>query len=121
MASEFRENDHAVADDTHDSVESADVRTFRLPKFTSATAASALDCAGEVAIHVELGRAYVPGDEVAKLSEGSVVALDSQATEPVDVYVAGALVARGELQTFEEKFCVRVTEVFVAGAKSRAA
>ena len=30
-----------------------------------------------------------------KLSEGSVVALDSQATAPVDVYVAGTLVARG--------------------------
>jgi flagellar motor switch protein FliN len=118
MPSEFHEND--PEDESRDSAESVQMRTFRLSEFGADAAASA-NGAAEVPVRVELGRARLHSDDIMKLSEGSVVALDSQAIEPVDVYVAGALVARGELQTFEEKFCLRVTEVRFAGAKSRAA
>jgi len=122
MASEFRQNDHAAADEMRDAVEPLDMRAFRLPDFDVPRIGTVPDhLAEDVAVRVELGRAYLSSDEVSKLSEGSVVTLESQAKEIVDVYVAGALVARGELQTLEEKFCVRVTEVLFAGAKSRAA
>jgi flagellar motor switch protein FliN len=120
--SEFHQQDRAAADEIRDSVESVGMRTFRLPQLDAdETAASSADWADEVTVRVELGRAYLPDDEAVKLSEGSIVALDDQAMEPVDMYVAGALVARGHLQTLEDKFCVRVTEVLLAGAKSRAA
>jgi flagellar motor switch protein FliN len=119
MASGSHQNDGA---DRRDSVESVQMRTVRLPEFDLERIGRVPDqFIGDVALRVELGRACLHSDEVTRLSEGSVVALDRQAPEPVDVYVAGALVARGELQIFEEKFCVRVTEVLFAGAKSRAA
>ena len=121
-SSKSDQHEHSAADEIRDSVESVGMRAFRLPEFgADATTASSAKGAAEVTVRIELGRVCLSSDEVARLSEASVVALDSQATEPVDVYVAGALVARGELQTFEERFCVRVTEVLFAGAKSRAA
>jgi flagellar motor switch protein FliN/FliY len=38
-------------------------------------------------------------DEVLKLREGSVVALDKLAGDPVDVLVNGRLIARGDTET----------------------
>jgi flagellar motor switch protein FliN/FliY len=122
MASESHQNDRAAADAMHDSVESVDLHTFRLPEFDVQRIGTVPGhLVDDVAVRIELGRAYLHSDEISKLSEGSVVTLESQATQTVDVYAAGALVARGELQTLEERFCVRVTEVLFAGAKSRAA
>src|SRR5437764_15151058 len=102
MVDEFHENDHLAADGITGAAESVDIRPFRLPEFSAEPAA--VDSAGEVNLRIELGRAYLPSDELVKLSEGSVVMLDSQAGEPVDVYIGGALVGRGELQALEEKF-----------------
>jgi flagellar motor switch protein FliN/FliY len=122
MVDESHHKDHAVADKIGDSIESVDIRPHRLQQFAADGAAgSSANWADEVTVCIELGRTCLSGDEISKLSEGSVVTLDSQTKEPVDVYVAGALVARGELQAMDDKFCVRVTEVLVAGAKSRAA
>src|SRR5262249_36530411 len=116
MAHESHHKDPAEADKTGDSIESVDIRPFRLNQFAAdATAVSSADWAHEVTVCIELGRACLAGDEVSKLSEGSVVTLDSQTKEPVDVYAAGSLVARGELHAMDDKFCVRVTEVLVAG------
>jgi flagellar motor switch protein FliN/FliY len=40
-----------------------------------------------------------------------VVALDKLAGDPVDVYVNGRLVARGEVLVLNDNFCVRVAEL----------
>ncbi|MND01172.1 Flagellar motor switch protein FliN [compost metagenome] len=53
-------------------------------------------------------------EEVLKLKRGSVVALDKLAGDPVDVFVNGRMVARGEVLVLNDNFCVRVTEL-VAG------
>ena len=72
-----------------------------------------IDILGEVELdlRIELGRTQMQLDEVLQLRSGSVVALDKLAGDPVDVYVNGRLVARGEVLVMNDNFCVRVTEL----------
>jgi len=73
----------------------------------------AIDMLGEVELdlRIELGRTQMQLEEVLQLRSGSVVALDKLAGDPVDVYVNGRLVARGEVLVMNDNFCVRVTEL----------
>lgn len=83
--------------------------------------APSIDLLGDVEMNVkiELGRCRMSVEDVLKLAEGSVVALDKLAGDPVDVYVNDRLVARGEVLVLNDNFCVRVNEI-VAGAKEEA-
>ena len=65
-------------------------------------------------LRIELGRTQMYLEEVLKLKRGSVVTLDKLAGDPVDVFVNGRMVARGEVLVLNDNFCVRVTEL-VAG------
>lgn len=62
-------------------------------------------------IKIELGRTKMNLDEILQLRRGSVVTLDKLAGDPVDVYVNGRLVARGEVLVLNDNFCVRVAEL----------
>jgi len=64
-----------------------------------------------VKVSVEVGRARMTLAELIKLSPGSVVELDRDAHQPVDILVGGKLVARGEVVTIGDKYGVRVTNV----------
>jgi flagellar motor switch protein FliN/FliY len=48
---------------------------------------------------------------VLKLNADSVVELDKAAGDPVDIYVNGRRIARGEVLVLNENFCVRVSEI----------
>ena len=65
----------------------------------------------ELDLKIELGRTQMHLDEVLRLKRGSVVSLDKLAGDPVDVYVNGRLVARGEVLVLNDNFCVRVAEL----------
>jgi len=65
----------------------------------------------ELDLKIELGRTHMYLEEVLKLRRGSVVALDKLAGDPVDVYVNGRLIARGEVLVLNDNFCVRVAEL----------
>jgi len=62
-------------------------------------------------LRIELGRTQMFLEDVLKLKRGSVVTLDKLAGDPVDVYVNGRMVARGEVLVLNDNFCVRVTEL----------
>jgi flagellar motor switch protein FliN len=62
-------------------------------------------------LRIELGRTQMYLEDVLKLKRGSVVTLDKLAGDPVDVFVNGRLVARGEVLVLNDNFCVRVTEL----------
>jgi flagellar motor switch protein FliN/FliY len=62
-------------------------------------------------IVVELGRTKKKISEVLELTSGSIVELDKMAGEPVDVYVNGKLIAKGEVVVIEEHFGVRIKEI----------
>lgn len=59
----------------------------------------------------ELGRKELTVKDALSLGPGSVVELDRVAGEPVDLFVNGKLIARGEVVVIDENFGVRVTEV----------
>lgn len=69
----------------------------------------------ELDLRIELGRTELLIEEVLKLREGSVVALDKLAGDPVDILVNGRLVARGEVLVLNDNFCVRVAEILAPG------
>jgi flagellar motor switch protein FliN/FliY len=71
----------------------------------------------ELDVSIELGRTQMYLEDVLKLRRGAVVTLDKLAGDPVDVFVNGRLVARGEVLVLNDNFCVRVAEL-VAGVKS---
>ena len=64
-----------------------------------------------IPVSVEIGRAQVTLEEVLDLVPGSVVPLDKRADEPVDLWVNGKLVARGEVVMVDDHYGLRVTQV----------
>lgn len=96
------------------------VTTFNFQEFAGAPASSenaTLDLIRDVELdlRIELGRTNLYLEDVLKLRKGSVVPLDKLAGDPVDIFVNGRLIARGEVLVLNDNFCVRVTEL-VAGA-----
>jgi flagellar motor switch protein FliN/FliY len=71
----------------------------------------------ELDLRIELGRTQMYLEDVLKLRRGSVVTLDKMAGDPVDIFVNGRLVAKGEVLVLNDNFCVRVAEL-VAGVSS---
>ncbi len=89
-----------------------------LPDFNGAQAAANgsardIDLLADVNLNVtiELGRTRMLVEDVLRLGEGSVVELDKLAGDPVDVFVNGRHVARGEVLVVNDNFCVRVSEI----------
>lgn len=88
-----------------------------LPDFSQPTPHSSdmsgIGVLGDVALQVriELGRTKMLVEDVLKLNADSVVELDKAAGDPVDIYVNGRRIARGEVLVLNENFCVRVSEI----------
>jgi len=98
------------------------VAAFRLPEFAGAPPSAenaTLDLVRDVELdlRIELGRTQMYLEDVLKLRRGCVVPLDKLAGDPVDVYVNGRLIARGEVLVLNDNFCVRVAEL-IAGASA---
>ena len=68
-----------------------------------------LDVALEVV--AELGRAEKPIREVLRLGKGSIVELDTQAGDSVNILVHGQRIAKGEVVVLDDRFAVRIVEV----------
>lgn len=74
---------------------------------------SGIDMLGDVDLDVtiELGRTEMLVEDVLRLAAGSIVELDKLAGDPVDVYVNGRLIARGEVLVLNDNFCIRISEI----------
>ncbi len=64
-----------------------------------------------VTITAELGRAQLPLREVLRLGPGSVLELDRDISQPVDLRINGVLVARGEVVVVQDRFAVRIRQL----------
>ena len=98
------------------------VKRFELSNLSTAPASTehaSLDLLQDVELDlkIELGRTRMHLEEVLQLQRGSVVPLDKLAGDPVDVYVNGRLIARGEVLVLNDNFCIRVAEL-IAGEVS---
>lgn len=65
----------------------------------------------DLPVAIELGRTRMAVQDVLALSRGSVVQLDRQAGEPVDVYVGDKRFAEAEVVIVGEQFGVRITRL----------
>lgn len=64
-----------------------------------------------VRVSVEVGSAAMRLADLLKLAEGSVVQLDRQANDLLDLMANGTLIARGEIVTVDGRYGVRVVDV----------
>lgn len=70
----------------------------------------------EMDVTAELGRTRMTVRELLSLMPGVVVELDRMAGSPIDLFVNGTLIARGEVVVIDEEFGVRITEIVSPGA-----
>jgi flagellar motor switch protein FliN len=90
------------------------------PAQTSATPDGNFDLLAGVSlrISVEVGSASLTLSELLQLSEGSVVELDRQANDLLDVIANGTLIARGEIVDVEGSYGIRVVDVVAAASRA---
>lgn len=62
-------------------------------------------------VTVELGRTSKLIKEILEFAPGTVVELDKLAGEPIDVFVNGKFVAKGEVVVIDENFGIRITDI----------
>lgn len=62
-------------------------------------------------VTVEVGRSRMTIGDLLQLGQGSVVELEKLAGEPLDIFINGKPVARGEAVIVNEKFGVRLTDI----------
>ena len=79
-----------------------------------------------LAVTIEVGQARMTIQDLLQLGQGSVVELEKLAGEPLDVYINGKQVAKGEAVIVNEKFGVRLTDIIepearIAGLEESAA
>lgn len=72
-----------------------------------------------VKLTVELGRTRMTIKELLRLSQGSVVALDGLAGEPLDILINGYLIAQGEVVVVADKYGVRITDIITPSERMR--
>ncbi len=65
----------------------------------------------EVEITLEIGRRRMRIADVLKLAPGQTLALTKAAGEPLDLYVNGRLLGRGEAVVLGDRYGVRITEL----------
>jgi flagellar motor switch protein FliN/FliY len=66
-------------------------------------------------ITVELGRTKIKVGDLLKLSQGSVVELDSMTDQPLEIFVNKKLMAKGEVVVVNDKFGIRLTNIISPG------
>ncbi len=64
-----------------------------------------------VGLSVELGRTQMAVRDVMNLAPGTVIELDKQVEEPVDLYVNGCLIGRGEVVVVDDALGIKITEL----------
>lgn len=62
-------------------------------------------------LSVCLGEVKKDIKEVCRVSSGAVVELDHSINDPVEVFVGGKLIARGEVVVIQEHFGVKITHI----------
>lgn len=67
-----------------------------------------------VELKVKLGQATLSIEELLALKSGAVLKLDQLMSEPVELVLNDALVARGEIVAVDDNFGIRLLEVATA-------
>lgn len=68
---------------------------------------------------VIIGSTKILVQELLQLGQGSVIALDKLAGEPMEVFVNHKLIGRGEVVVVNEKFGIRLTDILTPNERVR--
>lgn len=63
-------------------------------------------------ISVQLGQTNMSIRELLNLKKGKLVQLKRMAGEPVDVFISGKLLAKGEITVVDDKLSVRIGSLY---------
>jgi flagellar motor switch protein FliN/FliY len=66
-----------------------------------------------VSLEARLGRAEMTVENIMGLKSGSIVELETEILDDVNLYLNNTLVARGEIVAVGNKFGVRITDIAV--------
>lgn len=72
-----------------------------------------------VVMSVELGRTKLTIQELLNLTQGSIIALDGLADEPLDILINGYLIAQGEVVVVGDNYGVRITDIISPSERVR--
>ena len=73
-----------------------------------------------IPVFVRLGQTELPVRDLLRLGPGSVIKLDRQVGQPVDVLLRGALIATGNLVVVGDHLGVRINEILPGGPDAAA-
>jgi flagellar motor switch protein FliN/FliY len=116
MDSMHREQDFSKSD-------AAPATAFRLRDFGEADSvdsrppahlSSSFSPGVQTDVTIVLGRVRLNATEASQLHAGSLVVLEQETSDPVDIFSGGRLVGRGQVVVIDDKFCVRVVELNAA-------
>lgn len=62
-------------------------------------------------VRVELGKVKMLVNDLLQLGQGSILELDRQVGDQLEIYVNEKLIAKGEVVVVDEKFGIRVTDI----------
>jgi len=62
-------------------------------------------------LSVEFGKVKIVINDLIQLGQGSIVELDKSVGDPLEIYINGKLIARGEVIVVDDKFGIRVTDI----------
>ena len=94
---------------------------LRLPKTGSERAIASMMIPGlevffdvPVTLELRIGCRVTTLDEIARLQPGGTVTLDRLAGESLDLYAGDLLLGSAEVVIVEDRFSIRVTDIFLA-------
>lgn len=87
-----------------------------LPDITATADAVSLENLGlildvRVTVSVQVGSTQIPIRRLLQMTQGSVLELDQQAGQPMDVLVNGTPIAHGEVVMVNDRVGIRLTDV----------
>jgi flagellar motor switch protein FliN/FliY len=111
--SDIEQGLEGVAQAAADVAAAVDVAATAAATPTKKQTGRTLDFILDVALQVtvEVGRTRMTIHDLLQLGQGSVVELEKLAGEPLDIFINGKAVARGEAVIVNEKFGVRLTDI----------
>lgn len=72
-----------------------------------------------ISMSVELGRTKMAIKDLLNLTQGSIIALEGLAGEPLDILINGYLIAQGEIVVVGDNYGVRITDIITPSERVR--
>lgn len=65
----------------------------------------------EVTLSAELGKAKLQLKDAIEYDSGSIIMLDKNENEPIDIFVNDILIARGKIVAIEDSYGIKIVEI----------